>query len=115
MFEFKYRRFWGNSFNTTIGLAQRTISADVDFGDFDTLEELPETSISVNSKVLNIALGNKWQWETFTIGCDWFGVSIPIIEGDVATSVPPAGASQEALDDYQESIDNLRDIDQTTS
>lgn len=26
----------------------------------------------------SVAIGNQWQWENFTLGCDWIGWSVPI-------------------------------------
>lgn len=38
-----------------------------------------ETSTFTGSAVaLNFAIGNQWQWDSFTLGCDWAGISIPI-------------------------------------
>lgn len=44
------------------------------------------TSSSVGSRDLGyvsslnatFAIGNQWQWENFTLGCDWLGISMPM-------------------------------------
>ena len=35
-------------------------------------------SFNTNSAAINFQIGNQWQLQTFTMGCDWVGLSIPV-------------------------------------
>lgn len=68
-----YKHFFGNSFYTKIGVDHRTISiSNINlFGYSDSNNSANEAQ----SLVGNFAIGNQWQWENFTVGCDWIGAN----------------------------------------
>lgn len=70
-----YKRFFGNSFYGKIGVDYRSISIS-DINLFYTHEQ--GTIGEADSLVANLAIGNQWQWENFTLGCDWIGVNPPL-------------------------------------
>lgn len=74
----RVKKYWGNSFYTNLGLGSRTIGVKGD--SFSTLGEEDSLSFdeSTTSFVVDFGIGNKWQFENFTIGCDWIGALIPI-------------------------------------
>lgn len=74
-----YKRFEGNSFYYRVGGDYRKIkvsSNDKDFGIFASDERISGTAESLSA---SIAIGNQWQFESFTIGCDWIGLTVPVI------------------------------------
>lgn len=82
-----YKRFFGNSFYVKAGGDYRKIG-------FSNLiytsgyNNIRGEIVSNDALVGNIAIGNQWQWETLTLGCDWIGINPPLInmktEGNTA-------------------------------
>ncbi len=71
-----YKRFFGNSFYGKFGADYRKISlSDVAVGNF---RYTPSEIGSAESLAASVAIGNQWQFDYFTIGCDWFGVMAPV-------------------------------------
>jgi hypothetical protein len=70
-----YKHFFGNSFYGKIGMDYRSISAsDINTG----YTKKSGTIGEAESLVANVAIGNQWQWENFTLGCDWIGINPPL-------------------------------------
>lgn len=74
-----WKHFSGNSFYTKAGMAYRKIALH------DRLDSTTSNSVVFGreygvSEVLaaDLAIGNQWQWENFTLGCDWFGLMLPL-------------------------------------
>lgn len=71
-----YKRFTGNSFYIRAGLDQRFIDYDYN----STFLSSPESSsFKGMSTTVGLAIGNQWQWSNWSIGCDWFGYSFPVL------------------------------------
>lgn len=101
-----YKHFYGNSFYTKLGVDYRSISiSDINLlyyeqtGDVGTAETL----------VGNAAIGNQWQWQNFTIGCDWIGVNPPLV---VLSTKYQASSdlSQSDRDDMDRSWNNVAKV-----
>jgi hypothetical protein len=75
-----YKRFYGNSFYTNFALDYRRITehADGDLFDFGSTTNDHRFIGRSETITAGIAIGNQWQWENFTLGCDWFGLNAPI-------------------------------------
>jgi hypothetical protein len=74
------KRFVSNSFYTKGGIDYRTIDyKHTDDNNIFGLSNNPDTirSFSGESGAVSLAIGNQWQMQNFTIGCDWFGVELP--------------------------------------
>lgn len=70
-----YKHFFGNSFYTKLGVDYRSIS----ISDIDLLYTKQSGTIGEAETIVgNAAIGNQWQWENFTMGCDWIGVNPPL-------------------------------------
>lgn len=67
-----YKHFLGNSFNImpTLGWRRTIGSSESNFSPRFKYEE-------INA---GIRIGNEWQWENFTMGCDWVGINKTIIK-----------------------------------
>ena len=69
-----YKHFFGNSFYLKAGAGYRKIEIKNARLLFVDIKEVG----SVENVVAEVAIGNQWQWETFTLGCDWVGLMTPI-------------------------------------
>lgn len=69
-----YKQFVSNSFYFRTGADFTQVSYEYNFdyagSDNDFKSEFKGQSISGN-----FSIGNQWQWENFTLGCDWIGYS----------------------------------------
>lgn len=89
-----YKHFVGNSFYYRVGGDYRTVDYKYDlsgsfYGDVSS-SEFKSTAI-----IGSLVIGNQWQWENFTLGCDWIGLAAPLtysITGDKT----PTSASEKA-------------------
>ncbi len=71
-----YKHFLGNSFYANVGGDYRKIKMHANdslFGDQDG-----EHIATGESLALSVSIGNQWQWENFTLGCDWIGFAAPV-------------------------------------
>lgn len=80
--DINYRAFMGNSFYLTGGLTYREyqlrgITGDVIAGTHDKKSFYRFRSDSLG---VNFGLGNQWQFSTFTIGCEWFQIGLPVAQ-----------------------------------
>ena len=64
----QYKRFVGDSFYFSTG---------IDFMKYD-FSAKGYGSFSGESFMANFTIGNQWQWDNFTLGCDWFGLVKPL-------------------------------------
>lgn len=71
------KKFVANSFYVRGGFDHRRVTYKyLSYFANGTLEE--ETRFNGDGWFGSIALGNQWQWDHFTLGADWFGVTMPI-------------------------------------
>jgi hypothetical protein len=90
-----YKKFNGNSFYYHMGIDYRTVNFSHSYVD-QTLNY--DYSFSGNVTSLGIAIGNQWQWESFTLGCDWIGLSRSIGSNKTSESIHQVGTSSAAHD-----------------
>lgn len=67
-----FKKFLGNSFYVKSGIDYRTVKYRFDYG-YSSVK----TGFEGNSTAASIVIGNQWQWNNFTLGCDWIGLSLP--------------------------------------
>lgn len=99
MFGTHYKHFVKNSFYVKPGLEYRKLSYNYTtyFPD-QKLEE--STQFTGSTLTANFAIGNQWQWDHFTLGCDWVGIGIPI-----ATTI----SSEYSAGTYSHNLQRLSD------
>ncbi len=83
----RLKKFWGNSFYTNLGAGTRMI------GLRDNLAGISDTRtvlVDIQSTMFGMSgqIGNRWQYQYFTIGCDWLGVFFPITKVSEQTTLP---------------------------
>jgi len=66
-----YKHFSGNSFYWRGGFDFRRATETYNYA--SDYYKFTGTSFAANFQI-----GNQWQWEYFTLGCDWIGVSVPL-------------------------------------
>lgn len=66
-----YKKFHSNSFYYVLGGDYRSVKYEIN-------DPLPYSAGSFKSTswVFSASIGNQWQWENFTLGCDWVGTSV---------------------------------------
>jgi hypothetical protein len=69
------KRFYGNSFYTQIGISYLNSKFDDYSGHSISKPNNGIVKRSYAGVSGNIRIGNQWQWDNLTIGCDWVGVS----------------------------------------
>jgi len=99
--------FLGNSFYLNLGFANRSI----DFKSSLTASAAGQTATvavdaSAKSSGIDFAIGNRWQWEYFSVGCDWLGYFQPLSSsGDDNVTAP--GVVQKELNDFNDLLEQL--------
>ena len=75
-----FHRFVGNSFYLFAGGGIRDYEEKNDSFGFIKSSSLPDrkTTFSRRSSVAELGLGNRWQFDTFTLGCDWLSYAVPL-------------------------------------
>lgn len=71
-----WRHWFSPSFNATGGIAQLTLQAEGNLASLIGSQDTP-VNISAQSRGFTAALGNRWNFGSFTLGCDWLGIYIP--------------------------------------
>ena len=67
--EARTKWFLGNSFYINAGVGQKKLDINLDF---------LKSPSQLLASGLSYGIGNRWQWETFSIGCDWVGAFRPL-------------------------------------
>ncbi|MBX2995101.1 MAG: hypothetical protein KF681_09770 [Bdellovibrionaceae bacterium] len=103
-----YKRFVANSFYWRGGVDYRTSSVDYKYtswvGNPDSTYKF-----SGNSVALNFQIGNQWQFDGFTLGCDWVGYSMPIasnVTSEEVNSTDEAYYRRRMKDDQDDFLKN---------
>ena len=101
-----YRRFVGNSFNVMATIYYKRNTADF-YKEGNTLSH-GTTNLLYEDIGTGIRVGNEWQWENFTMGCDWFGLNLTSVKinlkekglGPIETHAPMKGLTMTLLSFY---------------
>ena len=76
------KHFVGNSFYVKGGVDNRRINYSESYKSTWNLFGTPSTyednvTFEAESWSASVVIGNQWQWENFTLGCDWVGIAAP--------------------------------------
>mgnify|MGYP007022322524 CR=1 FL=1 len=73
------KHFLGNSFYLTAGGGVRELQGNFIIPeDYLLSSVIDEGFMRSRDFVLNTGIGNQWQWDMFTVGVEWVGLSIPV-------------------------------------
>ncbi len=106
-YTFQAKRFFGNSFNMTLGIGSRSSEIKLAANLFDLVaNEYSQTVSKFKTNYIRLGLGNQWRFKkNYTFSVDWFTIDIPF-SGDVEVSAAQYADSAESKRDieYSESI-----------
>jgi hypothetical protein len=89
-----YKRFVSNSFYYSLGIDRRRVSYSEETSNSSPFDY--KYSFEGTSTAAGFTIGNQWQWENFTLGCDWIGLSVPLehlIKNENMSGAPEFGQS----------------------
>jgi hypothetical protein len=113
------KHFVSNSFYIKGGLDYRSVSYDYNYGSrFSVIDSAKSSYTSYDftgdSWAGSFSIGNQWQWESFTLGCDWFGLRVPFASNVQSESLSSRGGSSLVREIRQDREDNqnrlLKDV-----
>lgn len=100
-----YKRFVGNSFYYRGGIDYRNVDySHISYDIFTPSTILSREIFKGSSITATFLIGNQWQWENFTLGCDWFGIALPVTSQVDSESVSGTSPSQKNLKDEEENF-----------
>lgn len=102
--EVRWKQFFGNSFYMNLGAGYRTITFKATLEPITGNDDI-SSQFDVNSFGASIGIGNRWQWDNFTIGCDWIGYFVPFSssgDSDVGNEADPVDKA-----DLEDSVDRI--------
>jgi hypothetical protein len=73
-----FKHYTGNSFYYRAGLDYNRTEYKHTYRSTYNSDWNSNASFDGQSLNVGFAIGNQWQWENFTLGCDWVGVSVPV-------------------------------------
>lgn len=71
------KNFSGNSFYYKFGIEAKRVSYGYNYNDSTILPSF-ERKFEGSAISGAIHIGNQWQWKSFTLGCDWVGIALPV-------------------------------------
>lgn len=96
-----FKHFTGNSFYYRIGADYRTVEYKYNF-------QSEEMGFNGDSITASFYIGNQWQWDSFTLGCDWVGLSAPI-SSKIKDSYKNSAAQTHDADYYDRKLNRETD------
>ncbi|HET9241128.1 MAG TPA: hypothetical protein VFO10_27935 [Oligoflexus sp.] len=105
-----FKQFFANSFYAEgSGFMRRLTQVATNELSYSSREGVAD--FTMDSLGVTLAFGNQWQWPTFTIGCDWVGMMVPLVHGslraDEAPGVDPQLVAEEG-DDFKTLVKESR-------
>lgn len=99
----RYKRFFGNSFYINTGANYRKIELESRGGLFYTSDEASQKGLA-ESITAGIAIGNQWQFDNFTLGCDWIGLDAAVakLKSDYKSTGFSSATAEEEKKDWDE-------------
>lgn len=95
----RWKQWWGNSFYTNLGLARRVTALEATLDPVTGSDEV-SARIELTSLGADLQVGNRWQWDRFTLGCDWLGFFYPVSTSG-SLEIGAAGAKHEEKDELK--------------
>jgi hypothetical protein len=89
------RYFLGSSFNLSSGLAYDRLTDKSAYDSIDAQGKIVRVDLSstVSQVEFELGIGNRWTLGAFLIGCDWFGVGVPLVQLGTSTTANDGATS----------------------
>jgi hypothetical protein len=103
----RYKQFVNNSFYWYAGGADRMTHATLyDDSDLSGDNLTPIATYDTHDIGVTGAIGNQWQWENFTLGCDWIGFYAPLVKlkNDVSNGSGLTSSNASTRDSFQKAL-----------
>lgn len=98
-----YKQFLGNSFYFKTGVVQNHVEYNYDLSS-SAHSAKQSSSFSGDALLGQLTIGNQWQWDTFTLGCDWIGYAGNLYS-KVASAKKPEPDTSSAQADFDQDQD----------
>lgn len=101
-----FKHYVTNSFYYRAGADYRTATYDYKYTSIFS-SNTDTGSFKGSSLAANFQIGNQWQWENFTLGCDWVGYSLPVsssVEDLTYTSSYDSAAQKKYTEDQADTL-----------
>lgn len=105
------KSFWSNSFYTNLGVAQRTLGYSFLISEVDSNGNFTARNqefLANNSAFgVDFSIGNRWQWNTFSLGCDWVGFFLPVAVTGETTIQANSSYDPQDIEDANKDMDRF--------
>ncbi len=114
---FNAKYFFGGSFYMKGGAAYRQLAIKNVTCLFCSQPNrvLLEDAGAADSIAAELAIGNQWQWDNFTLGCDWIGLMVPVatigVRNSFSTKSTISKSDREELDKSWESLAKVQSFE----
>ncbi len=89
-----FKHHTGNSFYYKTGLDYRKI--DYRYSYQSSINGDESISFNGDSVAATFQIGNQWQWDNFTMGCDWVGISVPLTHNTNNEYISPGAQASDS-------------------
>lgn len=86
-----WKHFVGNSFYLNSGIDFRKVDYN-----YKNTSTSTDSHFDSTSTAISFAIGNQWQWQSFTLGCDWVGLSVPITHNVSNANITTSSSYEES-------------------
>ena len=94
-----YKLFFSNTFYGRFGANSRIVDYHSDSDNWLSGNSTETYDFRGHAFNATFSLGNQWQWENFTLGCEWVGLELPISKDISSQKYSGNYATQSALDE----------------
>ena len=100
-----YKHFIANSFYFRVGGDYRQVNYRYTLRNFSNPAIIEsQNTFTGNSVTASVLIGNQWQWDNFTLGCDWIGYALPVTSSIDSESTTGANPDSRYLKDDEDSF-----------
>lgn len=95
-----FKHYVGNSFYYRVGGDYSTVDYKYDLSG-SHFSDTTSSYFKGTAIVGSFVIGNQWQWENFTLGCDWIGLAAPLTYSITGVTTPATLSEKSDLENDQ--------------
>lgn len=95
-----FKHYVGNSFYYRVGADYNTVDYKYDLSG-SYFSDTKSSYFKGTAVVGSFVIGNQWQWENFTLGCDWIGLASPLTYSITGVTKPSSESEKSDLENDQ--------------